>query len=209
MLTCPKCHSIQLRPHDFAFNPWRVRMVCQCGQVFPAPSTRYNTHLPVLYALGEALSIRQVVELGPGIYSTPTFLNREVFADVDRVLAIEDNAGWVAAIQDACPDERLIVCAVPRGPGHLLPYIEDMRAADLIFIDDTGQRQRVETIRFVADLRVPGLVVIHDYRNPRYIAAAVFDQIVVTPFDTAVCWNGRPNNAIMDLMEQWSTRHAR
>lgn len=203
MLSCPKCNSTHLRVHDFDHDPWRVRMICQCGQVFPAPSTNYNTHLPVLYGLGAALSARQVVELGSGIYSTSTFLNREVYPDVDRVLSIEDSPQWARAIHEACPDTRLIITHVPRGPGHLLPYVEDMRTADLLFIDDTGRRQRTETIQFVSELRVPGVVVIHDFRHTEYVAAAAFSYVQITPFDTAICWNGKRNEAIMALQEQW------
>jgi hypothetical protein len=203
MLACPKCHSIQLRPHDFALDPWRVNMICQCGHTFPAPWTRYNTHLPVLYALGKALPIRQVVELGPGLYSTPVFLNREVFSDVDRVLAIEANPIWANAVREACPDERLIVSSIANGIGHLLPYADDLRAADLTFVDNGGKALRSATIEYIVGLGVVGVVVIHDYREPEYIAAARFDNVWATPFDTAVCWNGGINDAIMDLTEQW------
>jgi len=201
MLHCPKCHSIRLRPHDFAFNPWRVRMVCQCGQVFLAPSTRHNTHLPVLYALGEALSIRQIVEFGPGIYSTPTFLNRDVFPKVERVLTIEVNPQWVNNIREAYPDKRLIVTPVPNGVGHLLPYADDIRAADLVFIDNGDKALRVATIEWVVTLGISGIAVIHDYRTPEYIMAAKFGNVQLTPFDTAVCWNGRPDGTIMDVLD--------
>lgn len=203
MLNCPTCHSPQLRVHDFAFHPWRVRLACrQCDQVFQAPSTLYNTHLPVLYALGAALPIRQIVELGPGIYSTPTFLNQAVFPDAQRVLSIEDSPGWARAIGAACPDTRLIVTTVPRGAGHLLPYVDDMHKADLLLIDDTGKHQRVETIKFVSGLHVSGVVIIHDFRHTEYMAVADFSYVQVTPFDTAVCWNGKTNPVIMDMLEQ-------
>lgn len=204
MLTCPKCHSFQLRVRDFTFDPWRVNMICaECGHTFKAPWTRYNTHLPVLYALGTTFPIRQIIELGCGIYSTPTFCNREVYPFMERMLSIEDSVTWAEGIREACPDKRLIIAPVPRFDGWLLPYAQNMRGVDLIFIDDTGKRRRAETIRFISELHVSGLVVIHDYHQPAYIAAAVFDHVVVTPFDTALCWNGQPNHAIMDLMEQW------
>src|SRR5687768_6424216 len=92
----------------------------------------YATHLPTLRLLGSALKIKAVLELGAGLYSTPTFLDRTAFPHLERLVSHEPLDEWRDAVgAQVGGDARLLLTAMPinevipqRGTGY-----------DLIFID--------------------------------------------------------------------------
>ena len=120
-----------------------------------------STHIPVLVALGLTRPIRRVLELGAGLYSTPTFLNRKVFPTLENLVSFEDNPEWAMKVSNACSDERLTL--VSEFPNLEKPY-------DLIFVDNaTDLSIRAATIRKVCDEVRDTLVVIHDAEDVNYI----------------------------------------
>ena len=54
----------------------------------------HASHLPVLIGIGMKSRIRRVLEIGSGPYSTPLFLNLEVFPDLTELVSVEPNAEW-------------------------------------------------------------------------------------------------------------------
>ena len=120
-----------------------------------------STHIPVLVSLGLTRHIERVLELGAGLYSTPTFLNRKVFPTLESLISFEDSPEWAMKVSNACSDERLTL--VSEFPNLEKPY-------DLIFVDNaTDLSVRAATIRKVCDEVRDTLVVIHDANDVNYI----------------------------------------
>ena len=134
----------------------------------------YATHLPVLLGLAKSRPIRSVLELGSGIYSTPTFLNRKAFPDLHTLDSLETDNHWAKQISN-------IVTADPRASLHV---VEGTIASavvnlqldyyDLIFVDDSadaGDRTRTIAALKGRNPRHAGIV-IHDFEFPGYRSAA-------------------------------------
>ena len=120
-----------------------------------------STHIPVLVSLGLTRHIERVLELGAGLYSTPTFLNRKVFPTLESLISFEDNPEWTIKVSKACIDDRLTLVSE-------FPDLE--KSYDLIFVDNaTDLSVRAATIRKVCDEVRDTLVVIHDAEDVNYI----------------------------------------
>lgn len=153
----------------------------------------YATHLPVLRMMAQHLTIRCVLEVGSGIYSTAEFLNPMVFAKLARLDSLESEPRWAAGIRERFQyDYRLSLKEVPIGS---LCEIGVLDRYDLIFIDN-GKKdfERISIITTVAQRRPTGIVVIHDFDHKSYRRAAQgFDHCRVCidqkPY-TAILWNG-------------------
>lgn len=121
-----------------------------------------STHIPILIAIARIMRVRTVLELGTGWYSTPTFLNREVFPDLEIMISVEDNPKWYEAAQVHNLDPRFKLSSV-------LP-ISFKDKWDLIFVDNSDSHiVRAQTIRRVAEESSRSLVVVHDAEDPTYI----------------------------------------
>ncbi|MEI2777015.1 MAG: hypothetical protein V9G19_13805 [Tetrasphaera sp.] len=153
----------------------------------------FATHLPVLMAVAAAQPVRDILELGSGVLSTPAFLDRSFFPDVERLVSHEDDPAWFTDVKSAVggdPRCELVLLGKVRDS---VP--DDLSAFDLVFIDDSQRvTERSQTIRSVASRRPRGIVVIHDFEQRFYGRAArgAFDHVrrvkTFTP-QTGVCWN--------------------
>lgn len=170
--------------HDVRMKVLRVR---------PVADSPYSTHLPVLMGLARLHRIRRVLELGSGLHSTPLFLNRDIYADLDRLVSLEDDPGWAETVRSAVGhDGRLDLRTVPRVSTGMP---EDISEFDLIFVDDSRTcPERTSTIVGVHARNPVGLVAIHDFEQRSYRRAArLFAQQFVfgslTP-QVGVVWSG-------------------
>lgn len=148
--------------HDVRMKLLRVRPVADCP---------YATHLPVLIGLARVRRIRRVLELGSGIHSTPLFLNKQVYPDLDFLVSLEDDPAWFETVRSAAGhDSRLDlrkVAAVSSG----IPA--DISEFDLIFVDDSRTcAERTSTIVKVHERIPSGIVAIHDFEQRSYRRAA-------------------------------------
>jgi len=157
----------------------------------------WASHLPFLSELGCIRhGIASILELGPGLHSTPLFLNREFYPHVTRILSVEHNPDWADIVRSKCPDERLEIAVHPE---PIEPYLEtlDLELFDMIFVDnsDTCVR-RVETIEYLGGRIATPLVVIHDFQAEFYQDAAhAFPNRIVDkrrPIYTGLVWKGEP-----------------
>lgn len=160
-------------------------------------SDPYATHLPILQAISQHLTIRRVLEFGIGHYSTAAFMNRGTYPDLAELVSVETNPRWCKwafeAFYGDCRHEIFM---------HLPDC--DLSGFDLIFIDDgMSVDERATTIQMVSDARPQALVVIHDFEQLVYQSAAVFDYRRTftgsVPW-TAVLWNGM--RADMEWVQQ-------
>jgi hypothetical protein len=116
----------------------------------------HASHLPILIGLGTMLPIKSVFEFGAGMYSTTTFLNRDVYPLVDRFTSLESDLTWAQKVLDAVPgDDRIQFI---NSTEHYAPS-----GYDLVFVDNGPEQHKIETIRYMTlDFGSNGLYVIHD-----------------------------------------------
>jgi len=137
----------------------------------PARATEpYATHLPVLICLARIRKIRRILELGAGTHSTLTFLDRAAFPDLDTLHSLETNASWAERVQTAAGDERRMTLTLVAGTMASALSTIDVDAYDLIFVDDSERRATIAQL--VRCRPRSAIVVVHDFENPAYRAAA-------------------------------------
>lgn len=126
---------------------------------FKAPPSHFASHVPTLTAIAASFPITTVLEFGAGVHSTPLFLNRDAFPDVESVVSHEHRADWIAKVRSEVDDERLDLRLTPieAMPSHVVP-------SDLAFIDcNDGPVDDYSTRRRLLDVcRQCGIVVVHD-----------------------------------------------
>lgn len=66
----------------------------------------WASHQPVLRAAAEFVPLRKVIEFGAGKYSTPFFLDRAVFPDLEQLVSVEHDPEWLRKLRDEIKDDR-------------------------------------------------------------------------------------------------------
>jgi predicted O-methyltransferase YrrM len=176
----------------------------------PRSSKEYATHIPILVALGQHFRIEQVLELGCGNYSTPTFLNQRAFRNVKRLYSFDNDESWIKKVNAQVGNDPRYYPHFIDGQVSSTLFETSLEKFDLVFVDDsTSAEERGQTIRSLS-ARKPSnvLVVIHDYEVNEYRAAAAdFEHRhtfkAFTP-QTAVVWNG--NIASTELIRRLQTQ---
>jgi hypothetical protein len=125
----------------------------------------YGSHVPALVSLANAFRIEYVVEYGSGRYSTPTFLNKNLFPDVVKVDSYEDDSTWGVDTVRRNPDDRLSMHL-----GSLASMTKSLHMdADLVMVDTSEDNSedparwfdtRIALIEAYKDFQ--GLLVVHD-----------------------------------------------
>src|ERR1051325_1354541 len=184
--------------------------------IAPRASNDYATHIPILVGIAQRFTIRRVLELGCGPFSTPTFLNTEVFSDLEQLDSYETDHSWFdKSVTAFARDWRYRPHFVNGAMSASLNETELSRF-DLIFVDDsTTVIERAETIRRLASRPSPTqLIAIHDFEISDYReAASTFEHQQIfrafTP-QTGVVWNGstQPVGALKKLHRQM-IRHSK
>ncbi len=165
--------------------------------IAPRSSNDYATHIPVLVALAQHVRIEQVLELGCGNFSTPTFLNKRIFPNLKRLDSFDNDESWIAKVHAQVGNDSRYHSQFINGPVSSTLFETSLEKFDLIFVDDsTSVEERSQTITKLSE-RQPGnvLIVIHDYEVNEYRAAAAgFEHRntfkAFTP-QTGVVWNGK------------------
>lgn len=146
----------------------------------------HATHLPVLIGIGISIpSIRSITEYGSGLYSTPTFLDKCVFPNLESLQSFEPDSDWSEKVYaEVNADDRCMIYA-----NDQCPRPDD----DLVFIDNGPLDHKVNTIRKVFESGFTGLVVVHDsevekYKEEFYKFPFSFESGTFCPH-TIVCCN--------------------
>lgn len=176
----------------------------------------YATHLPILVGLARSVTVRSVLELGCGHYSTLTFLNRDVFPDLQSLDSYETDPVWAATIKASIDtDSRSTLNLVDGLIADSLAQT-DLEAYDLILVDDSENAdERTKTIRTLVDRRPRRpIVVLHDFEVPAYANVAKsfrygYSFRVFNP-ETGVVWESAPRNRkTFKQIESVLRQHAR
>lgn len=128
----------------------------------------YGSHLPFLAWIGQHMRpISSVLELGAGKFSTPMWLNRDYFPQVESVVSVEHDERWLPLVND--PRLRVVHTDVALYAEALM----DLSPYDLVFVDNgTCAEERVRAITAVLACTSVPLVVLHDWENESYRWAA-------------------------------------
>lgn len=162
----------------------------------PRASKDYATHIPVLVGLAQHFRIERVLELGCGNFSTPTFLDKQVFPNLRRLVSFDNDESWIERISQKVGHDPRYQPHFIDGPVSSTLFETALERFELVFVDDsTTVEERSQTIRRLS-ARSPAnvLIVIHDYEVNDYRAASAdFEHRhtfkAFTP-QTGVVWNG-------------------
>ncbi len=103
-----------------------------------------------------------VLELGMGQYSTPMFLDREIFPFLTKLFSVESDPAWAKLTTDA----RHRVHILPEPIEPLLDTF-DLEQFDLIFVDNSDSAdRRVATLKYISSRRpLRARVLAHDWER--------------------------------------------
>jgi hypothetical protein len=140
--------------------------------------------------------VRTVLELGAGRYSTPAFLDRRAFPEVQRVVSVEQDSYWAEEV-------RALVGTDPR---HELRVIRESTVSalgeirvsdyDLVLVDDSRTvLERSGTVKRVTEgIGNSTVVVVHDFQERAYqevVAPGAQTAMVAIHYPvTGVVWSG-------------------
>lgn len=165
-----------------------------------------DSHLPCLYAVGEGLRPRRVVEYGPGLASTPAFLDRARFRELESLISYEDSQAWYDRLgSEVSSDPRWELRFVERG--NTCFQAGCPAGTELAFVDAGTADARVALLVALRS-QVP-VVVLHDYDGPAvYREAAelwphrlVYDR---TAPATAILLHAPPPPRLVEAFVRWS-----
>jgi hypothetical protein len=120
------------------------------------------------------------------MYSTLTFLNRDVFSHLQKLRSLENDRQWQSLIENSTDDERLEMIAVEGSMADAASR-DLLQGCQLVLIDDSRSADdRSATIRaVVSQLPEDALLLIHDFEVVQYQQAAdhlpyrfVFDALL-------------------------------
>ena len=163
----------------------------------PRSSEPYSTHLPILCALGASIQPKRVVEYGSGLISTPAFLDRSLFPNLESLLSFESNQPWYETVARNTGDDPRLDLRLTASVIKDAVASGDIAKADLVFIDDSDElERRADTVAAVSNCRPIGIpIVIHDIEQWHLFRAAKrFDHLfrfdILNP-QTGLVWNGQ------------------
>jgi hypothetical protein len=158
----------------------------------------HASHLPVLIALPRFFTIRAVVEFGAGIYSTPLFLDKNIYPKLETLISEEKDPVWIEKVLAEIDPEDIRHSILNEIPETFQPsYV------DLIFVDNGPREHKVQTIVDLANAcDINTIVAVHDSEHPEYRSAInqfkyVFNFDSYNP-ETAIATNA-------NFGETWTT----
>lgn len=152
-------------PHDIKWSgPKSIEQ-----KTAPPP---YGSHMNALKAIGRSFKIGSVLEFGAGIYSTPIFLNRDYYPNLEQIVSLENDLSWIDKLKNQIKDNRLRLqyCHLET----MAEVVGQVSDADLYFVD-CALCKDLESYEF--ELRVKiieklihknGIIVTHDSDFDKY-----------------------------------------
>ena len=119
------------------------------------------SHIPVLTLIPKYFHITKVLEIGSGGMSTPLFLNKNIYPDLQELVSVEEDVEWLNKTNKLySKNEKLTL--LTSTPASLYHY-------DLIFVDGPQSAiKRAKVIHYVMRELIKPLIVVHDIENRLY-----------------------------------------
>lgn len=175
---------------DISFNGQTITMRRSSG-----------SHIPVLKAIGEVKNIKSVIELGTGLFSLKTLLDKNIFRHIEKIYSYETSDFWIEYMKSQFSDNRWEI--------HIIKSIDEMAKdmrkvapVDMVFVDGIYDH-RLYVLNHLKDLS--DLFVLHDceldcfrdimengfkykfvYESPEYRHTAIFSQTIDV---SKISWN--------------------
>ena len=133
---------------------------------------RHGSHVPVLERIPQFFTIKTVIEFGCGKFSTPTFMNKSIYPDLENLFSYETNPNWLKLVHAIFKDDkRLRIKLIPDNVNKIKRNL-DTFPVDLVFVDGVRSHRAyiLKNLKFLSDL-----IVLHDAecRRKRYLRAKV------------------------------------
>jgi hypothetical protein len=131
---------------------------------FTPIADRWGTHVNLLKVIGA--DAKTVLELGTGRWSTPLFLDRSYYPNLEELVSVENDAEWAETTKTDDPRHRLMVMPEPI---EAFLGIIDLDKFDIVMIDNSSSpERRIDTIKYVSTHPSRSMVVMHDYDYAPY-----------------------------------------
>jgi hypothetical protein len=155
----------------------------------------YSTHIPVIIGISSLINIKYVLEIGSGIFSTGTFLNNRIFANLSTLESYEDDVNWAETVKSKFGNDSRLHLNVVESPMFISTNNIKTNSFELILIDDSQKESdRAKTISRICkkDLN-NAIILIHDFEIAAYRKAAksLKHYYTFSSFNpcTGVLWN--------------------
>jgi|SRR3970040_1458424 len=144
------------------------------------PEVSSRSHIPILVMVALLFKPKRVLELGTGLISTPIFIDRQIFSEIEEFTTIENGPEeWFKTCKQAFGELQLPY-TLKYVPGQLMSEIVlgmDLTGYDLILIDDSTElHHRAATIKAVfSKVAQNTIVLIHDFERKEYRECITWD----------------------------------
>lgn len=135
----------------------------------------FKTHIPLLSAIPKLLTIKRVIEFGPGIFSTGLFLNKKVYTKLNKLISLESIEEWYETIKNKFHDKRLAMFL--DSEENLLTMSKHYAPVDMVFVDGKREDMRVPTI--LDSKTITEIVVAHDMESKKYKDGLDFKYVYI------------------------------
>lgn len=158
------------------------------------------SHIPVFIGISKIIKIHKILELGSGNYSTPLFLDKQIFPDLEFVVSYENDILWYNEIKQKFLNEdrlKLKYC-----DALMKDIVKDLDISefDLIFVDDSREAKlRSQTIECISKkINNKNFLAIHDFEVKAY-KEATGTELKKFKFDaifpnTGLAWRNKEIN---------------
>lgn len=114
-----------------------------------------GSHIPVLRSVAQNMNVQNVVEIGTGLFSLKTFLDRSYFPNLKRIYSYESSDLWIEYMKSILKDERWYIKLIENSS----EMVEDIRSrgfVDLVFVDGLYEHRlfALEQLKDLSDIFV-------------------------------------------------------
>ncbi|MFA5153832.1 MAG: hypothetical protein WC554_14875 [Clostridia bacterium] len=170
-----------------------------------------GSHIPVLKSIAEIKNIKSVIELGTGLFSLKTLLDKNIFRQLEKIHSYETSDFWIEYMESQFNDSRWNIYMI-KNTDEMAKSMRSIAPVDMVFVDGTYEH-RLYVLNYLKDLS--DLFVLHDceldyfksimengfkykfvYKAPEYRYTAIFSDVIDV---SKIKWNIKWD----DSFKQW------
>jgi hypothetical protein len=162
---------------------------------FPKRSENpYATHVPYLVGVVNITRAKRILELGCGIFSTLTLLDREACPYVELLDSYEDDPEWFESIKTRVSDDTRANLQLRPSPLAVAVEQLDLERYDLVIVDDSRTcEERTCTIHAIFSRWTSvNVAMVHDFEVAEYrqASACPLERLTFNAFSpcTGLLW---------------------
>jgi len=117
-----------------------------------------GNHIPVLRSVAGKIKIKKIIEIGTGVFSLGTFLNKKYFPDLRNVYSYETSNFWMEYMNTKFKDSRWKLKLIGEN-ANAIDIAKSVSPVDMVFVDGT-HNHRLRALTHLKDMS--DLFVLHD-----------------------------------------------